>query len=146
MNSWLDAIRAANDDLPMLERIVQARPAALSDDCFTANGERIVEPAVFDTSRLFDNTEGRCNQLYPPHAGLRLVAGGPLTNDVMKCQLKPIDYEDYRVEFSADEKARLEDIFPEGVCDWSRPGVGQDSNQTWLSFGPSPVNLYQTTR
>ena len=145
MNSWLDAIRAANDDLPMLERIVQARPAQLSDDCFTADGERIVEPAVFDSSRLFDNTEGRCNQLYPPHAGLRLVAGGPLTNDIMKCQLKPIDYDDYQVEFSADEKARLEDIFPEGVCDWSRPGVGQGSNQTWLSFGPSPVNLYQTT-
>lgn len=145
MNSWLDAIRAANDDLPMLERIVQARPAELSDDCFTADGERIVEPALFNTSRLFDNTEGRCNQLYPPHAGLRLVAGGPLTNDIMKCQLKPIDYDDYRVEFSADEKARLEGIFPEGVCDWSRPGIGQDSNQTWLSFGPSPVNRYQAT-
>ncbi|MBC53197.1 MAG: hypothetical protein CMQ34_05100 [Gammaproteobacteria bacterium] len=145
MNNWLDAIRAANDDLPMLERIVQARPAALSDDCFTVDGERIVEPAVFNTGRLFDNTEGRCNQLYPPHAGLRLVAGGPLTNDVMKCQLKPIDYDDYPVAFSADEKARLEDIFPDGVCDWSRPGVGQGSNQTWLSFGPSPVNRYQPT-
>lgn len=143
MNNWLDAIKAANDDLPMLERIVQAKPADLSDDCFTAEGERIVEPAVFNTDRLFDNTEGRCNQLYPPHAGLRLVAGGPLTNDVMKCQLKPIDYDDYRVEFSADEKARLEDIFPEGVCDWSRHGVGQGSNQTWLSFGPSAVNRYQ---
>lgn len=143
MNSWLDAIKAANNELPMLERIVRAKPATLSDDCFTADGERIVEPAVFDTSRLFDNTEGRCNQLYPPHAGLRLVAGGPLTNDVMKCQLKAIDYDDYRVTFTDDEKARLENIFPDGVCDWSRPGVGQGSNQTWLSFGPSPVNRYQ---
>lgn len=145
MNSWLDAIKAANDDLPILERIVRSKPAALSDDCFTVEGERIVEPAVFNTDRLFDNTEGRCNQLYPPHAGLRLVAGGPLSNDVMKCQLKPIDYDDYRVEFSAGEKARLENIFPEGVCDWSRPGIGQGSNQTWLSFGPSPVNRYQTS-
>ncbi|MEX0739447.1 MAG: DUF6351 family protein [Pseudohongiella sp.] len=143
MDRWLDAINAANDEMPLLERIATSRPAELSDDCFTADGERIVEPAVFDTSRLFDNTEGRCNQLYPPHAGLRLVAGGPLTNDVMKCQLKPIDYEDYRVEFSVEEKARLEAAFPDGVCDWSRPGVGQSSNQTWLSFGPSPVNRYQ---
>jgi len=143
MDSWLDAIKAAGNELPLLERIVQARPTALTDDCFTADGERIVEPAVYNTNRLFDNTEGRCNQLYPPHAGLRLVAGGPLTNDVMKCQLKTIDYEDYRVEFSDEEKARLQDIFPEGVCDWSRPGVSQGSNQTWLSFGPSPVNRYQ---
>lgn len=144
MNDWLDAIKTTSDELPMLERIVQAKPVTLSDDCFTAEGERIVEPAVFNTGRLFDNTEGRCNQLYPPHAGLRLVAGGPLTNDVMKCQVKAIDYDDYRVTFTDDEKARLENIFPDGVCDWSRPGVGQDSNQTWLSFGPSPVNRYQT--
>lgn len=143
MNSWLYAIKAANNAPPLLERIVQARPAALSDDCFTAAGERIVEAAAFDTSRLFDNTEGRCNQLYPPHAGLRLVAGSPLSNDVMKCQLKPVDYDDYRVEFSAEEKTRLNTIFPDGVCDWSRPGVDQGSNQTWLSFGPSPVNRYQ---
>ena len=32
--------------------------------------------------------------------------------------------------------------FPDGVCDWTRPGVGQQPlTGTWLSFGPSPVNL-----
>lgn len=143
MNSWLDAIKAGDDDLPMLDRIVAARPTGLADDCFTSEGERIVEPAIFNTQRLFDNTEGRCNALYPPHAGLRLVAGGPLSNDVMKCELKPVDYDDYRVEFTGEEKARLETIFAEGVCDWSQPGVAQGSNETWLSFGPSPVNRYQ---
>jgi hypothetical protein len=66
-----------------------------------------------------------------------------LTNDVMKCQLKAIDHDDYRVTFTEDENTRLNNIFPDGVCDWSRPGVGQASNQTWLSFGPSPVNRYQ---
>ena len=61
----------------------------------------------------------------------------------MKCALKPINYEDYRVEFSQNEKERLMSIFPDGVCDWSKPGIGQTTNQTWLSFGPSPVNRYQ---
>jgi hypothetical protein len=61
----------------------------------------------------------------------------------MKCSLKPIDYDDYRVEFTADEKQRLEAIFPQGVCDWTQPGQAQTSNDTWLSFGPSPVNLYR---
>jgi hypothetical protein len=144
MDLWLDNIKASPDDgQPLLERITAARPAELMDDCFTATGERIVEPARFNTGRLFDNTEGQCNQLYPPHAGLRLIAGGPLSNDILKCALKPVDYGDYRVEFSSEEKARLEAIFPEGVCDWSRPGQHQTTNQTWLSFGPSPVNLYQ---
>jgi len=38
----------------------------------------------------------------------------------------------------------LEAMFPGGVCDWSKPGVGQVPNtRTWLSYGPSPVNRYE---
>ncbi|MDH7943982.1 DUF6351 family protein [Pseudohongiella sp. SYSU M77423] len=143
MDEWLSNIDREDESTPLLERIVAARPPQLLDDCFAADGERIVEPAQFDTQQLFDNTAGRCNHLYPPHAGLRLVAGGPLSNDIMKCQLKPIEISDYAVTFTDAEMNRLQSIFPEGVCDWSRPGVGQTSTQTWLSFGPSPVNRYQ---
>jgi hypothetical protein len=40
--------------------------------------------------------------------------------------------------------ARLGTIFAGGVCDWSKPGVGQVPNtSTWLSFGPSPVNRFE---
>ena len=59
------------------------------------------------------------------------------------CQLKPIDYGDYAVEFTDAEKKRLQTIFDQGVCDWSRPGVHETVNQTWLSYGPSPVNRYR---
>jgi hypothetical protein len=143
MDRWLANIKADGSDLRPLEKIVRSKPPELQDDCWTEAGERIVEKAIFDKDRLFDNTRGACNELYPPHGGLRLVAGGPLSNDVFKCQLKPIDYGDYSVEFADAEKGRLEAIFDEGVCDWSRPGVHQAVNQTWLSYGPSPVNRYQ---
>lgn len=143
MDQWLANIHADLSNVSMLEKIVNAKPANLQNDCFAANGERIVDDPQFDRQSLFDNSAGPCNSLYPPHAGLRLVAGGPLANDVLKCQLKDIDYEEYAVSFNAEEKARLEAIFPDGVCDWDRPGVHQQSNQTWLSFGPSPVNRYQ---
>lgn len=143
MDRWLENLQADRSALSMLEKIVNARPADLQDDCFDASGARIVEEAVYDQERLFDNTGSRCNALYPPHAGLRLVAGGPMSNDVLKCQLKPVDLEDYAVTFSDDEKRRLERMFPQGVCDWSKPGVHQAINQTWASFGPSPVNRYQ---
>ena len=142
MDQWLANLVADTSSDQLLDKITRARPGELQNDCFAPSGERIVEEPVFDASRLFDNTGSACNQLFPPHAGLRLVAGGPLANDVLKCQLKPIDYQDYAVAFSDDEKARLERIFPDGVCDWSQPGVGQQVNQTWLSFGPSPVNRY----
>ena len=32
---------------------------------------------------------------------------------------------DYAVAFTGDELARLQHIFPNGVCDWSRPGVNE---------------------
>jgi len=143
MDQWLANLKADNSQLPVLERIVKARPAGLQDDCIDSGGERIVEKAVYDQERLFDNTGSRCNALYPPHAGLRLVAGGPLSNDVLKCQLKPVDYKDYAVSFTDEERRRLEALFAGGVCDWSKPGVHQAINRTWLSFGPSPVNRYQ---
>jgi len=54
-----------------------------------------------------------------------MVAGAPLTNDIIKCQLKPINFGDYKVTFTDAQKARLKAIFPAGVCDYSKPGVGQ---------------------
>lgn len=144
MGDWLDAIALDEtvDDVAM--KVVRAKPAGLQDACWDDDGLEIVEPAVFDRDAVFDNTAGRCNELYPPHAGARIVAGGPLTSDVLKCQLKPIDPSDYTVPFTPEETARLETIFADGVCDWSKPGVGQVPNtRTWLSYGPSPVNLYE---
>jgi len=142
MDQWLANIKADDSHIAALEKIVLAKPANLQNDYIAQNGKHIVETPVFDMDRLFDNTNSPCNSLYPPHAGLRLVAGGPLTNDVLKCELKDIDFDDYAVEFTDAEKAQLQEIFPQGVCDWSKPGVEQQINQTWLSYGPSPVNLY----
>ena len=54
-----------------------------------------------------------------------MAAGGPLTDDIAKCQLKPLNPSDYRVFFTPTQWARLTAAFPDGVCDWSKPGVGQ---------------------
>ena len=42
---------------------------------------------------------------------------------------------------TATELARLNTIFPNGVCDFSKPGVNQTSVVPNGSFGPSVVNL-----
>jgi hypothetical protein len=56
----------------------------------------------------------------------RQVAGGPQTENILKCQLKPLVSSDYTgITFSASQQARLNAVFPGGVCDWSKPGVGQ---------------------
>ena len=65
----------------------------------------------------------------------------PITSDIVKCPIKPIDPADYRVSFTAEEIARLRRTFPSGVCDYRKPGVEQRGPKgTWLSFGPSPAN------
>ena len=53
------------------------------------------------------------------------MAGAPLTNDVMKCQLKPVNFADYKVSFTDAQKTRMKTVFPTGVCDFSKPGVAQ---------------------
>jgi len=117
MNQWLDALVA--DPAPLSpDKVVKHKPADAVDTCWDASGAKIVEPASFDG-------KNKCNALYPVHSEPRLVAGAPLTNDVMKCQLKPIDFADYKVTFTDAQKTRMKTVFSTGVCDFSKPGVGQ---------------------
>jgi hypothetical protein len=43
----------------------------------------------------------------------------------MKCQLKPINFADYKAPFSDTQRSRMKAIFSAGVCDFSKPGVAQ---------------------
>jgi len=80
--------------------------------------------------------------MFPVAANPRLVAGSPLTQDRLKCELKPIDRADYRVALSDAQLGTLREMFPAGVCDYSRPGVGKRSPQTWLTY-PRPGSAQQ---
>ena len=130
MDRWLERLAADTAAGPQIDRVRRAKPPELVDACWTRDEDptRIAEPQV--------RGEGRCEELYPSAPPPREVAGAPLASDIIKCQLKPIDPSDYTVSLSADETDRLMQIFTDGVCDWSRPGVGQAPlTGTWLSFG-----------
>jgi hypothetical protein len=78
---------------------------------------------------------GQCGALYPAPGAPRVAAGAPYAADVIKCTLKPISTADYTVTFTAAQQARLASIFPNGVCNWTVPGVEQQGLRgTWLSF------------
>ena len=107
----------------------RAKPAELVDACWTKDAmpQKVVEKQQY--------MAGRCNDIYPSHSFPRGVAGAPITNDIIKCQLKPISAFDYKVTMSADDMARLKKIFAGGVCDWSKPGVDQQPlTGTWQTF------------
>jgi hypothetical protein len=117
MNKWLDAIVA--DPAPLsTDKVVRHKPAEAVDAYFDVAGKKFPEIATWDG-------KGEFNKVYPVHSEPRLVAGAPLTNDIAKCQLKPINFANYKVTFSDAQKTRLTKIFPTGVCDFSKPGVGQ---------------------
>lgn len=134
---WMAAYTSDLSDGPLGERVLKARPPQGVEGCYDTSTPPafIAEPLVFT-----HQPTTACSQLYPVYSNVRARAGGPLAADVLKCQLKPVDPADYRVAFSTAELARLTAIFPEGVCDWSRPGVNQVPVVTWASVGPSPKN------
>ena len=129
MTQWLDAITA--DPAPLTTaKVVRLKPADATDSCWNVNDStRHKEKATY-------NGAGVCNALYPKTPAPRMVAGGPLTDDVVKCQLKPVNDADYApAVLTGPEKARLTSIFPAGVCDYSKTGVGQLALKgTWLSY------------
>jgi hypothetical protein len=119
MTKWLDAMAA--DPAPLShEKVVKHKPADAVDAYWTPDGKRVNEVASWDASTSWNKT-------YPVHSEPRLVAGAPITNDVMKCQLKPADAAEYKVKFTPAQALRLKKVFPEGVCDWSKPSVGYSS-------------------
>jgi len=75
-----------------------------------------------------------------PYASPRVVSGGPLSKDIFKCQLKALDFAsaDYAgITFTASQQTRLLAVFTDGVCDWSKPGVGQTAwTPTTFRAGP----------
>jgi hypothetical protein len=75
----------------------------------------------------------------PKHSSPRQVAGGSLAENILKCQLKPLNVADYApVAFTSLQLARLRATFPGGVCDWSKPGVGQQEAISPLTFTAGP--------
>lgn len=118
MDRWLTAIGDDTSRRDKVAKVVANKPRDLADGCYVSSTERIAEPLTYPSG-------GRCGQLYPVAANPRLVAGANLAMTTVKCRLQPLDFRDYPVSFTADEKALLRQAFPTGVCDYTRKGVSE---------------------
>jgi Tannase-like family of unknown function (DUF6351) len=128
-NEWLENILADHSSDPYATKVIRNKPASLTDTCWF-NGVQHQETFTLDPSAT-------CNQLMPVYRTVRLAAGGSLGGDALKCQLKPVTVTDYAVSFTPAELVQLNTIFPQGVCDWSKPGVSEQyPTDTWLRFLP----------
>ncbi|MFC5829014.1 DUF6351 family protein [Nonomuraea insulae] len=93
------------------------------DRCFATDGTQIAAgPRVWD-GILDHRSPGVCTQRFPLYSTSRVVAGGPIEGGVYKCRLQPVDRAIARGLYGSwrpaqDQRARLKQIFPTGVCDY----------------------------
>nr|WP_256445183.1 DUF6351 family protein [Verticiella sp. GG226] len=134
MDAWLTAIDQDMAPGSPVEKVARNRPEHLVDTCMTrdATPTAVEEP--------MNALGGRCATLYPAPAGAHVAAGAPIAGDALKCRLQPLDPAAYPVAPTPAQWEQLQRIFPQGVCDWSRPGVGQDQRGTaWARYPSRPV-------
>jgi hypothetical protein len=142
MDTWLSALNASApkhtlNSVRTHEQVVAAKPAGAVDFCFLTGDTNFTTPV---TDMALCDADPRLAK----HASPRQVAGGPLAENILKCELKPLSRVDYAPgTFSDAQWARLNAAFPGGVCDWTKPGVGQQRAQSPLTFvnGPGGVRL-----
>ena len=124
MDTWLSALLTSapktwlNGERTQAQ-VIAAKPAAAVDLCY------LTGDSTFAT-KVLDQAVCDADARLAKKASPRQAAGGALTENILKCQLKPLVFADYTgVTFTAGQQARLQSVFSGGVCDWSKVGVGQ---------------------
>ncbi|HEY6514373.1 MAG TPA: DUF6351 family protein [Burkholderiaceae bacterium] len=140
LDTWLSTLLTSApkdwiNDVRTQAQVIAAKPAAALDLCFLANDPNFTTP-ITDMALCDDPV---AQPRLQKHASPRQVAGGSLAENILKCQLKAINTADYLpATFTAEQLNRLYDTFPGGVCDWSKPGVGQQPARSPLTFANGP--------
>jgi hypothetical protein len=156
ISEWLNGI-ARHRGEPRAAAVWKGKPQSASDRCQVALGlaltpDALTLPLGFIAPLLpgaFPNTPlqvsvperqdvgfGVCQTIAPAKSEPRIVAGGPLSDDVIKCRLRPVRRGDYAVPVSGAQLAQIRQTFKRGVCDFSRPGVGEvRRSMIWPSIG-----------
>ena len=100
------------------------------DQCYAAGGTRIAAGDGVWAGVLDGAAAGACTQAYPILSSPRMVAGDSFRGDLFKCALKPLpaalaDGTYGATAFTEAQRNWLAKIFPEGVCDYTRPDEGR---------------------
>jgi hypothetical protein len=138
MDRWLKAIEADSSTNSIEQKVVLNKPADVHDGCYATSGTTSADLATELT--LTDPTCPVAVTL--TYLTPRQVADGPRSEDIFKCQLKPFSASsaDYGgVVLSAGQITRLQAVFPDGVCDWTKSGVGQTAQWLPTSFMNGPA-------
>jgi hypothetical protein len=130
MDQWLTAMKTDIMSTTPEARIAAAKPIGGFDFC-----NKPIDAA--HSTRITDFTVCDADPALVPHASPRQVAGGPVAENVLKCQLRPLNRGDYP-GMDDGQFNRLKAVFPGGVCDFNKPGVAQQPAVGPLDFSAGP--------
>src|SRR3954470_13266471 len=141
MDKWLARIEADDSGDSLAEKVVADKPRDAVDACFVGSpgAASPSEPGTGGSQEITD--PGQCGLMYPHYGNTRTAPGGATTDDIIQCRRKPLeasDYADFGVSFTDDQLATLRKTFPGGVCDYTKPGVGQQRSRPWMTFEDGP--------
>ena len=123
MDRWLTAIEKDAGSRSLAAKIAADKPSDLTDRCYDGNGNLVSETLCPES-------------VVPIYGTPRTVAGDAITTDANKCQLKPLNRNEYQgaIPFTEAQWARLQAVFPLGICDFSKPGVDQQATIPWQTY------------
>jgi hypothetical protein len=125
IDQWMANIRAHPE-----RGVAGNKPAAAVDSCFATNGSLIAAGNDVWAGILDEGPAGACAQLFPVYATSRIVAGGPIAGGIFRCFLQRVDAAVARGLYgprtpTREQVARLRQIFPRGVCDYTKGDAGR---------------------
>jgi hypothetical protein len=127
IDKWLARVDADHRAVGLPQKIIEDKPGTVAERCTDGQGTELPSEV--------------CDLTVAAYGTPRLGADMPPTDDVLKCQLKPLRRDDYPVVFSDAQWQRLEQAFPTGVCDYSQPGVDQHGAIPWLTYQDTGGNV-----
>jgi Tannase-like family of unknown function (DUF6351) len=130
MDRWLGAVERDTSSRTQAQKIAADKPSDLGDECYDGNGTKL--------------SDGLCPPgVVPIYGTPRTVAGDAITTDANKCQLKPLNRSDNygTIPFTDAQWAQLQSLFPNGVCDYSKPGVDQQPTIPWMTYQDAGGNV-----
>jgi hypothetical protein len=127
MDRWLARVEKDDSSKPLAEKIIDDKPSDLQDRCSQIPGLELVALPGFGKICELDLVR---TALGTP----RTMAGGDDTGDVNACRLEPLRRSHYGAAFTDAQWAQMQQAFPGGVCDWTKPGIGQQRTIAWQTY------------
>ncbi|MBY4677461.1 DUF6351 family protein [Marinobacterium arenosum] len=127
IDRWMLAMLAADD-----RDARHYKPIDAVDRCYDGKGRLIAQGEHVWDGGWNSRPTGQCSHRYPSYSLSRRVAGDSIAGDMLKCQLQPVEQAIERGLYGAVDMTpylvQLRTIFPDGVCDYSRPDRGRPAD------------------